>query len=91
MITKTHLVTLTEKTIQDNARFFSNINEVPRHAITVGMGTILQAKKIILLISGKSKAEIFRKIMDDKITTDIPASLLQVHPKVTILLDREAA
>lgn len=91
LFTKTHLVKLTDKTIQDNAKFFDRIEDVPRYAITMGMGTIMQVKKIILLISGRNKAAIFKKIMRDEITTDIPASLLQIHGDVTVLLDKEAA
>ena len=91
LLTKTHLVKLTQKTIADNAKFFDAIDDVPQYAITMGMGTIMQAKRIILLVSGSNKADIYRRIMEDTITTDVPASLLQVHPDVTVLVDREAA
>ncbi|MBZ4645461.1 MAG: glucosamine-6-phosphate isomerase [Clostridia bacterium] len=88
---KTHLTRLSIDTIRANARFFDSIDQVPTQAITVGMATILKAKKIILLISGKNKAEIMGKILNGKITTNIPASLLQLHPDTTIIVDEEAA
>ena len=91
LITKTHLTALTENTIQDNARFFNHADEVPVHAITMGLGTILKAKRIILLISGKNKAKIFKKAFEGKITTNLPASLLQLHPDTTVIVDEEAA
>lgn len=91
LLIKTHLVKLTRKTIEYNAKFFESIDDVPRYAVTMGMGTIMQAKKIILLISGKNKAAISRKIIEDTISTDVPASLLQVHSDVTVLIDRGAA
>ena len=89
--TKTHMVTLTEDTIEANSRFFNDKDEVPRHALTMGIGDILKAKKIILLINGKGKAKIAKQIFEDKVTTQIPASLLQLHPDVTVILDEEAA
>ena len=89
--TKTHLTALTPNTIQDNARFFNSSDEVPTHAITMGLGTILRAKQIILLINGANKAEIFKKAFEGKITTNVPASLLQLHPDTTVIVDEEAA
>jgi len=91
LIAYTHLTPLKQKTIQANSRFFNSIDEVPKHAITMGMANILQAKKILLLISGKNKAEIAHKIFNGKITTNIPASFLQLHPDTTVIMDREAA
>ena len=87
----THLTALKQTTIADNARFFENDEQVPKHAITMGLGSILKAKKILLLINGKNKAEIAKKIFEQKITTSIPASLVQLHPDVTVLMDEEAA
>lgn len=89
--TRTHLTQLTEGTIEANARFFDKIEEVPTEAITMGLGGIMKAKKIVLIASGEGKANIISKILEGKITTDIPATLLQVHPDVTIIVDREAA
>ncbi|WP_025025874.1 glucosamine-6-phosphate deaminase [Caldalkalibacillus mannanilyticus] len=86
----THLVRLSEATIEANARFFERKEEVPQYAITMGMGTILSAKKILLLALGIEKAEIIRKLFDTGVTTDIPASFLRLHPNVIVLVDREA-
>jgi len=89
--TQTHLVNLTAKTIQANSRFFNNIQEMPKQAITMGMGTIMRAKKIILLANGKRKARVIKKTIDGPITTKVPASVLQLHNDVTIMVDQEAA
>jgi glucosamine-6-phosphate deaminase len=87
---KTHLVNLDEQTIKDNARFFDSIDEVPRQAISMGMKTIMQSKKIVLLASGKNKADAIQKTIEGKITSDLPASLLQIHKDVVIIVDKEA-
>lgn len=81
----THCVDLDEKTIQANARFFSSVDEVPRRAITMGIGSIMQAKKILLVASGKSKQEILEKSLYGPITPAVPASALQLHPDVTVV------
>lgn len=87
----TTLVELTEGTINDNSRFFDHWENVPTKAITMGIGSIMKAKKIILLVSGVNKAEILGKILNEKvITTHIPASVLLLHPDVTIICDKEA-
>ncbi|KUO51616.1 MAG: glucosamine-6-phosphate deaminase [Desulfitibacter sp. BRH_c19] len=86
----THLVKLSEDTIKANSRFFVDINDVPKQAITMGMGTIMKAKEIILLAAGESKAEIIKETLTGVISTQIPASMLQVHPRVTVLLDKGA-
>lgn len=87
---KTHLVNLDEQTIKDNARFFDSIDQVPRQAISMGMKTIMQSKKIVLLASGKNKADAIQKTIEGKITSDLPASLLQIHKDVVIIVDKEA-
>lgn len=87
----THLTDLTEDTIKANARFFDSIDEVPTQAITMGLGSIMRAKKIMLLASGEKKAEIIAKLVEDKISTRIPASILQVHQDVLVIIDKEAA
>lgn len=87
----TTVVELTENTIQDNARFFEDIKDVPTKAITMGIGSIMRAKKIVLLASGKNKADIMGKLLNSPtINTNIPASLLLLHPDVTIICDKEA-
>lgn len=87
----TSIVDLTESTINDNARFFDTIDEVPKTAVTMGIGSILKAKKIIVLASGKSKTSIMKQFLKgNTITTNIPASLLLLHPDVTVIIDEEA-
>ena len=80
----THVVALKESTIQANARFFEDIAQVPTHAVTMGMGAILQAKRILLL-AGAEKAAIVRQAMEGPVTPRVPASLLQLHTDVTIV------
>ena len=87
---RTHLTDLTENTIEANARFFDNISEVPTKALTMGIGTILCAKKIILLANGKNKHDAVSKLLNSNISTDNPASMLKVHPDVTLICDKEA-
>lgn len=87
----THLTSLTKETINANSRFFDSIEEVPTEAITMGLGSIMKAKKIILLASGEKKAEIIAKLVEDKISTRVPASILQVHTDVIVIVDKEAA
>lgn len=88
---KTHLVNLSEETIRANAKYFNDIEEVPRQALTMGIGTIMKAKKIILLASGKKKAPIIAKSINGPVSTEVPATVLQLHNDVTILIDKEAA
>ncbi|ERM90862.1 glucosamine-6-phosphate deaminase [Caldanaerobacter subterraneus subsp. yonseiensis KB-1] len=89
--TKTHVVTLTEDTINANKRFFKSADEVPRKAITMGLGSIMKARKIVLLASGKSKAKAIKETIKGKLTTKVPATVLALHPGVTIIIDKEAA
>lgn len=88
--TKTHLTDLTESTIAANSRFFESEDQVPKQAITMGISTILAAKKIILLASGKEKRHAISALMRDEINTEIPATMLKVHPDVVLICDREA-
>ena len=85
-----HAVDLTESTILANARFFASIEEVPRRAITMGIGNIMNAKKIILLVSGAEKAEIVKTAFTGTVTPRVPASILQTHPDFTIIGDAAA-
>ncbi|MCL5676923.1 MAG: glucosamine-6-phosphate deaminase [Firmicutes bacterium] len=89
--TETHLVALSEDTIAANARFFDDPAEVPRAAVTMGVGTIMKARHILLLASGEDKAEIVARMVEGPVTTEVPASVLQMHPQVTVLLDQNAA
>ncbi len=88
---ETHLVQLDEQTIESNARFFESREEVPTSAISMGIKTIMHSRKIILLANGKSKADAINKALNGKITPDVPASILQLHLDVTVILDKEAA
>ena len=88
--TETHLVHLTEETIEANSRFFNSTDEVPREAISMGMGSIMQAKRILLLASGENKAHAIAQTISGQITTKVPASLLQLHPNLTIIVARQA-
>ena len=83
-------VTLEENTRTANARFFSNIDEVPTHAITMGIKTIMQAKQIVLAVSGADKAEILKKVLTGPVTPGIPGSILQMHPDVIVVADEAA-
>lgn len=83
----THCVDLSENTILANTRFFNSPDEVPRKAITVGLKTIMQAKRILLVVSGDSKAEILQQALYGPITPAVPASILQLHPDVTVITD----
>jgi glucosamine-6-phosphate deaminase len=89
---RTHRVTLMESTRRDNAALFGNDPlRVPVEALSMGMGTILQARSIVLVATGDKKAECIRQTVNGRITTRVPASLLQLHADVELLLDREAA
>ncbi len=87
----THVVELTENTREVNSRFFSSLDEVPTHAVTMGIKTVMNARSIILMAIGKSKAEIIAKALKGPVTTEVPASILQLHPFVEVYLDPEAA
>lgn len=86
----THLTSLTEDTIDANSRFFDNPADVPRHAITMGIGSIFKARKVIILANGEGKAEAIRATVCGGINTHVPASLLQLHPDVTVICDEKA-
>mgnify|MGYP002512849918 CR=1 FL=1 len=80
-----------ESTIEANARFFASIDEVPTQAYTMGIGTIMQAKKILVVVSGADKADIVEKAFFGDITPQVPASILQMHPNVVVVVDEAAA
>ena len=87
----THIVDLTDETIEANSRFFQSKDEVPTKAISMGTGSIMKAKKILLLAFGEAKADAVAHMVNGKISPLCQASLLQVHPDVTVLVDEEAA
>lgn len=86
-----HQVALKESTIQDNARFFNSIDEVPTHALTMGIGSIMRAKKILIIAIGAGKSEAVKSMVTGEITPDCPASVLQLHKDVTLMVDKAAA
>ena len=84
-VKSTHVVDLHESTIKANSRFFASEDEVPKKAITMGMVSIMQANKILLIASGKEKRDILEKAFYGPITPEIPASILQLHPDITVI------
>ena len=86
----THCVDLTEETIEANKRFFASRDEVPRQAYTMGTHTIMSARKVLMVVSGKDKAEIVKKSFFGPVTPMVPASILQFHPDVTVIADEAA-
>ena len=87
----THIVELTESTREANKRFFASIDEVPTHAVTMGIKTVMQARSIILMAIGPAKAPIMKEMLQGPVTEKVPASVLQLHPDVTVYMDYEAA
>lgn len=87
---ETHCVKLADKTIEANSRFFNSIKEVPTHAYTMGIKSIMKAKKILLLVSGESKAKILYEVLLGPIVPTVPASILQLHNDLTIVADKPA-
>lgn len=87
----TRVKTLTEQTRRDNARFFASLDEVPRHCITQGLGTILRARSLLLLAWGEAKAEALAAAVEGPVTAALPASVIQLHPRVTVVVDEAAA
>ena len=86
----THCVNLTQMTIEANKRFFASIDDVPRQAYTMGVGTIMDAKMVIMVVSGKDKAEILKKAFFGPVTPEVPASILQFHPNFVLVADEDA-
>lgn len=87
---RTHIVTLAENTREANSRFFNSMEEVPKHAITMGITSILESKEIFLLASGEQKAEAISKLLNGEISEAFPASALKQHQNVTIIADKDA-
>ncbi len=86
-----HVVTLKESTVKDNSRFFKSIDEVPTQAVTMGIGSIMQAKKILIIAIGENKAKAIKQLIGGNVTPMCPASVLQFHTDVTLMLDKAAA
>ena len=87
----THEVKLTENTIKANSRFFDNEDEVPKSAICMGNANIMDAKKVVLMAFGEKKAQAIKEMIEGPVTEQVPASILQKHPDVTIIVDKAAA
>ena len=87
----THIVDLTESTIKDNSRLFDDVSQVPLQAFSMGIKNIMNAKQIVLVASGKNKAKAVKGLIKGEITEELPASILQLHPFVTIVIDKDAA
>ena len=87
---ETHVVDLQESTIEANARFFASKDEVPRRAITMGIKNIMQARQILVLVSGEGKADIVKAAFTGPVTPRVPASILQLHPNVALVGDKAA-
>ncbi len=88
---ETFIACLDEQTRKDNARFFDSMDEVPKKAITMGIKNIMKSKRILLLASGEEKADAIHGMMHGEVTEDLPASILQLHPDVTVIIDKQAA
>ena len=88
---RTRLKMLTEKTRYDNSRFFSSSDEVPRHVITMGVGTIMDSRRAMLIAFGQRKAKVMSKLIEGPITAMVPGSILQYHPKAKVVMDEAAA
>ena len=86
----THIVNLTESTIKANSRFFNDMSDVPKQAFTMGMKSIMQAKKILILASGEIKAKAVYKTVKGEVNVNCPASILQKHPDCTLVVDKSA-
>ena len=87
---ETHCVTLTESTIEANTRFFASREEVPREAYTMGIKSIMQARKVLMVANGLKKADIIKKAFFGPVTPEVPASILQMHPDLTLVGDEDA-
>lgn len=88
---RTRIKTLTDRTVRDNARFFSSMEEVPRYAITMGVGTIMDARELVLLASGESKADAIKAAVEGPVTAMVPASIIQMHRRAYVVIDEAAA
>ena len=87
----THVVNLAEDTIKANSRFFDSIDDVPKQAISMGIQSIMQSKMIVLMAYGQGKADAIKQMIEGPVTEDLPASVLQKHPNVVVIVDEAAA
>ena len=91
LVSRTRLLTLTREVVKTNAPYYEKESDVPRFCLTMGVGTILEAKTVILMASGRDKAAITAKAIEGPVTASVPASALQLHPRVKFILDENAA
>ncbi len=91
LISETHVTNLAQSTIEANSRFFNSIEEVPTKAISMGIGQIMKAKKILLLVKGEDKADAIKELLNGKITTNNPATILKLHKDVIVIIDEKMA
>ena len=91
LASRTRIKTLTEETLQDNTRFFKSMDEVPKYAITMGVGTVMDAKMCILMANGANKAEVFAKAVEGPVTSQVTASVLQFHKNTVAIVEKEAS
>lgn len=91
LTSRTRIKTITPQTVADNARFFASADEVPRHVMTMGVGTIMDARHCLLVATGEGKAPVVARLVEGAISADCPATILQMHPRCTVVLDEAAA
>jgi glucosamine-6-phosphate deaminase len=91
LASRTRIKTLTPQTVKDNAKCFGSPDKVPRHVITMGVGTIMDARHCLLLATGEAKADVVARTAEGPVTADVPASILQMHPACTLVVDEPAA
>ncbi|ALE06544.1 glucosamine-6-phosphate deaminase [Arthrobacter sp. ERGS1:01] len=91
LASRTRIKTLAEQTRQDNARFFDSVDQVPHHVVTQGLGTIMDARHLVLVASGAGKADAVRNFVEGPVSASCPASILQFHPRATVIIDEAAA
>ncbi|WP_315068610.1 glucosamine-6-phosphate deaminase [uncultured Clostridium sp.] len=91
LISETHVTNLAQSTIEANSRFFNSIEEVPTKAISMGIGQIMKAKKILLLVKGEDKADAIKELLNGNITTSNPATILKLHKDVIVIIDEKMA
>ena len=90
LVANTHVTALTEDTIDANSRFFADIKDVPTKSLTMGMASIMKARKILILINGAGKAQALKKMLSGEISTSCPATMLNMHSDVVVICDKEA-
>lgn len=91
LASRTRIKTLTPQTVKDNAKCFGSPDKVPRHVITMGVGTIMDARRCLLMATGEAKADVVGRLAEGPLTADVPASILQMHPACTLVVDEPAA